>query len=375
MVDIIRQHVLGLESIPVNGATGITTFIRDTLRDGVKFNRPWRAGYGSAKGATDTKGKEIGRSVDLQFRHVIQGKLKLIPSKYTHRRCINIFKALNEKKIKCVSVQHRVGIPKTRLVTELDGIGVQYPGTVVVIELKTTQFTIKQHTARYKVPCKNKRKLTNGLINSEYTSHQLQTAFGMIGLRQQLNPKIKICGIVVVACTDGVKIYDVEREYINKSHFDVATTIRSLIPKSTISTVISKRVATTKSSSSPFTGLPDSPDAKEHVLKRLAQLGFNDIDKRLKRYGSFVARYTNAKTKTTRLAVVGLVHGPTPTFKAGDTKRNKLKEDAYTLWKKRKGKCTVQSYLCYYGSHHPEFIHHVEQIGKTHMSLVGPIKK
>ena len=63
--------------------------------------------------------------------------------------------------------QHAVVMPHLGIKTALDGVGVTESGAVVVIELKTTQHGLDRHNLLYKKVCQKKKKLSNGLLNSE----------------------------------------------------------------------------------------------------------------------------------------------------------------------------------------------------------------
>ena len=74
------------------------------------------------------------------------------------------------------------------------------------------------HSRLYGLPC-GAGKLSNHLPDTEKVHHQLQTAFGVLGLQERVGPKHKVIGRVVVSAKDGEKSYPCDSTFVRKSHF------------------------------------------------------------------------------------------------------------------------------------------------------------
>lgn len=101
----------------------------------------------------------------------------------------------------------------------------------MVIELKSTQRTHAEHCSTYKMACRRHPTMLNGMPNSEYTSHQLQTGFGMRALMKEHAKGHSVAGIVIVSCSDGkAAYYHVSPEYMRTSCFTVLSSRPRLEP-------------------------------------------------------------------------------------------------------------------------------------------------
>jgi hypothetical protein len=84
--------------------------------------------------------------------------------------------------------------------TELDGLGCRADGAPVVVEIKATGASLKEHQAGYRNVCIKRQRMLSGHPNTLDNRHQIQVAFGALccGTR---------AGIIVVSCRDGVTSY------------------------------------------------------------------------------------------------------------------------------------------------------------------------
>ena len=182
---------------PNKKTLGITTFISKKLRRGVRgYDRKWRKGK---RYLSPTKGKKIGRIIDCEFQRYLKGK----QCKSTRLR--SVLNALKINRIR--GLRPQLGVADYSIgggiTTQLDGLGViPKSKTVVVIELKTTQNTLQEHKLEYTQPSIKYPKMRNGCVNSEQTSHFIQTGFGMRALKKTFDIKYAVEGIVIVSCAD-----------------------------------------------------------------------------------------------------------------------------------------------------------------------------
>lgn len=214
--------------VKCGGAVGITTFISQSLRGGGGF-------YDTGERVAPTrkrqnKGMAIGRLIDVKFQEYVAAASPAgMPV-----RMRSIFKVLRQLKIQMLSTQvtvvdHSVG---GGVRTRLDGLGyIKRTQTFVVIELKTTQRDHKAHLRNYKVACRRAPEMTNGMANSEYNSHQLQTGFGMRAFEKMYSPKRPVEGLVIMNCSDGKStFYTVGPAFTRREAFAPAWTNPVLAP-------------------------------------------------------------------------------------------------------------------------------------------------
>lgn len=98
---------------------------------------------------------------------------------------------------------------------------VTHPAVIVAIELKCTTNTIDVHRQLYDLPC-GAGMLSNHLPDTELVHHQLQTAFGVLGVAARVGPKYRVIGRVVVSAADGETSYACSSVYVNERFFMVA---------------------------------------------------------------------------------------------------------------------------------------------------------
>ena len=175
--------------------------------------------------------------------------------------------------------------------------------------------------------------MTNGFLNTERNAHALQTAFGMIGLRELLPRKIKIDGLVIVCAADGTKCYTVDNQFVDEKKF----TIPSIQP------ALGQYVRNVS-----FQPLP-SNDVAQKVIERFLKkksISFN-VQKSMKnKYGSFCLLDTKNGNKC--YTVIALVYSQQS--RCGNKKRSQLEDDAAKLWMDKKRKVKVTSCILYFGS-------------------------
>lgn len=194
-----------------------------------------------------------------------------------------------------------------KLKTRIDMVGYKPPAkdpfgrsvgrpTIVVIELKCTQHTLDVHSRLYGLPC-GAGKLSNHLPDTEKVHHQLQTAFGVIGLQERIGPTHKVIGRVVVSASDGERSYGCDDVFVRKSHF-------SIRPVGGPATRAPKVNCTIQLMTMP----PGKTDQKEIVDALCTKLrGFTEVDLSGKCKVSFVARHPD----TLEAAAVSILNDPT----------------------------------------------------------------
>ena len=291
------------------GCCGITSYLRDVLRGGMKFTV--MAGSRHSK----EKGLQIGAKSDMLVRDKVNNN-----GTSTCPRTRHFFSALRQRGITATHAQVTVSLPHLSLKTSIDVVGTSGK-RVIVVEQKCTQCTLQEHINRYNEPCKKRRKLANGLLNTEFHAHQLQTAFGMLGLARRL-PGVVIEGIVVICMKDGARIYDVRPEFVNEALFAV--------PR--------PRAAPARAN---FTKAPTDNSALEGIMSKLALLGYPIRESRL-RYGSVVARGAKG------YIVVALVHTPDAASKTSDRRRRDVQADTRKLWRAKRKKVGVRGCIFFY---------------------------
>lgn len=341
--NLVRQ-LSTLTSSPPSGK-GITTVLKDHLRDGKKFVVPRTKRKGNRVGKiTAKKGRAIGNRVDHDFRNIIAGKLRLRECDPRHNRLRLLFKALDKRGIRCVRGQFQVSCPDLGIWTKLDAIGIK-GNSVVVIELKTTQFTREEHVDRYDRTCINRRKLTNGEPNNERTAHALQTAFGMLALSRKLPSSISIVGLVIVCTNDSAHLYDVDTKYLDTRYFKYHTTERK----------IGNYLKLVR-----FQPLPTTDHAVNMILTSLKPhigkaVTFRNI---LTSYGNKYGSFTLSLGKA-HYAIIVLVSSQTTIM--SQRRQQQVHDDAMKLWIDRKKKATISTFLVYfYQGSNP--IHAIEKL-------------
>ena len=271
---------------------GITTFIAKGLRSGCKFTvHGPRLQSGNAR-----SGKRIGSKSDRQVEQFVNnGK----PHSY-NERTTDFLNALRQREITPIHAKVYVPMPSLKLSTEIDVLGRDKDGSLVVVEQKCTQYTRDQFESMCHLPCVKQQRLKNGLLNTTYHAHQLQTAFSILALREHTTERVK--GIVVVCFKNGARVYDVASEFINPALFTGS-------------------VKTTRTQHRNFT----------HVESKHIDMPGYKSEPRL-RYGSHVF------SRVDEFVVVVL----------GNKGRVELQADVKKLWLAKKKKYTVRGFLFHF---------------------------
>lgn len=176
---------------------GVTAWIKSTLLCGVDFDRRGCPGQGTA-----TRGLMLGRKVDAAFKELCQ--TGAVPGGATigvKRRTRVIAAALQRAGVRPTGAN--VFVTRGQLKTHMDGVATAADGTAVVLELKCTQASLKNHELAYDVPCSRQPTITVAgvqLPNTERTHHQLQLAFGVLASGSA-------GGFVIVSTSNGAKLY------------------------------------------------------------------------------------------------------------------------------------------------------------------------
>lgn len=117
-------------------------------------------------------------------------------------RVTRIIAELGRQGVHMVASQVKVGMVENGVAirTELDGLGCRADGAPVVVEIKATGASLKEHQAGYRNVCIKRQRMLSGHPNTLENRHQIQVAFGALccGTR---------AGIIVVSCRDGVTSY------------------------------------------------------------------------------------------------------------------------------------------------------------------------
>jgi hypothetical protein len=326
-MDLVR----GLKLPRDQTCVGITTHLSRVLRGGTKFavhGPRIQAGKGSASKAGMARGSKSDLAVERFINH---GE-----SCAKNKPAVAFFRALKQVGIRPIRAKVYVSMPSVSLSAIIDAVGVMKDGTLVVLEQKTTQYSRKQHMEMYHTPCSKRRKLANGLPNTTFHAHQLQTALGMLALARQL-PRTRIIGKVVVCLKDDARVYDVRDEFVNPAFFTGSTP--------------AKREPAARSFAK-----PESKSGKANIMTAVAALGFRTAEPLL-RYGSLVASAGDT------LLVVGLVHSD-PKTKAVAQRRRDMQAETKRLWLAKKKKRPVRGCLLYYsteGVYRHEFVSSIKR--------------
>jgi hypothetical protein len=223
--------------------------------------------------------------------------LRRIKDKRARRIIDHISKRL---KLKVVDAQVPVVADEYKLKTSIDLLGVRQDA-IVVLEIKTTQFSLAQHNIRYNRLCIGAPTLRNKIPNSESMHHRLQTGFGVMGLRRLLPPGTPVVGRVIVATEDAVQSYGCPDTFTKPSLFATAMPL-------------SERRATSARarSSVKLMDLPEAPEDQHRVMAELAPLGLTRLCPTIKTDASFVVStpVIDSTDVPEGYAVVAIMHDP-----------------------------------------------------------------
>lgn len=250
---------------------------------------------GKSRACSD-KGLFIGRTTDHQLCKYYTRKLR----KLTDPRAKRIAAHLELKlKLKVIAAQIPVTLPEFKLKTSIDLLAIKAPDTAVVLEIKTTQFSLSAHNDRYKRQCIGTPLLQNGIPNCESSHHQLQTAFGILGLKRLLPSDAKVIGRVVVATDEAVQSYPCSESYIKRAHFSLP--MQDAMMAKSMAAIRAKLMR-----------LPAAKDSQLKIQRYFQKLGYPLICEGLKCEASFVLcdAVGDPKAKPTKYAVIAMIHDP-----------------------------------------------------------------
>lgn len=233
----LRSLVAGFASRePSSGKSkmGITTFIKQVLRMGVKFSPRRQKGNASRAGKALARGRAAHRLIETYCK---TGKT---PPAYrkdpVSRWTRGVARALVQAKIEplCCELPCELGQLKTNV--DMLGLGLSASGTpeLVCCEFKTTSLKQADHAKCYDAPCARRAVFGGGfgLPNSERSAHRVQVAFGIAALkntyREIADEPMRAC--VVVASDTSTVCYTAKP--IPASHYLLAAKMSSITAKS-----------------------------------------------------------------------------------------------------------------------------------------------
>jgi hypothetical protein len=109
-------------------------------------------------------------------------------------------------RLKVVDSHVLIGNPVWKMATEIDVLCQAAPGLgarLMIIEIKTTQYTLSQHQSVYKKPDPSVPEMRNRLPNSEYWHHQMQLAAMVRTVNECYSVSSPAGGYVLVSCSDN----------------------------------------------------------------------------------------------------------------------------------------------------------------------------
>lgn len=217
------------------------------------------------------------------------------------KRALRIIDHISKRlKLKVVDAQVPVKADEYKLKTSIDLVAVGRDA-IVVLEIKTTQFSLAQHNIRYNRLCIGAPMLRNKIPNSESMHHRLQTGFGVMGLRRLLPPGTPVVGRVIVATEDAVQSYGCPDTFTKPSLFATA------MPMS------ERRATSARARSSvKLMDLPEAPEDQHRVMAELAPLGLTRLCPAIKTDASFVVStpVIDSTDVPEGHAVVAIMHDP-----------------------------------------------------------------
>lgn len=213
---------------------GITTYIKDVLRNGVKFTPRRARGAGAARAG---KALQTGRATHRLIEKFCKtGKLpphyrKDVVSRWT-RGFANALAVARLEPLRC---ELPCSLGQLRTNVDLLAMGVTGDGAPVLacVEFKTTSHTQAAHTASYDAVCQKREVLGGclGLSNCEREAHRVQANFGVNALKATYPElaDLPIRPVVVVATTTGTLCY--HSKPIAASHFQLGASLSSVMSK------------------------------------------------------------------------------------------------------------------------------------------------
>ena len=214
------MHPLALQlqkarkKLSFKGMVGITTFIKKTLMQNIKYVPPKEARIKCKRGhnarIAQKRGLCLGRKLDKALQDFVEKGTKNI-------KIAPVLRRLRCSGLTLIAVQVPVVCKQLKIKTFIDALAVNSTGAVYVVELKNTQMTSKQHETTYSLPALKNNYLKKKLKNSEFNRHGLQAYFGVIGMRECYS--IKADPVVVINCSNGVRLQRFDKQQFHYGHF------------------------------------------------------------------------------------------------------------------------------------------------------------
>ena len=211
------QNSKGLPKPSADRAVGFHRYLDEALRGGIPFTCP-------RPGCPAEASLRQGRAIDNYFNKLVDQRKKP-PNSVAGTMAKNAERILKRNGIFPVRAQLCVSL-EDRIWTRIDAIGVRKRGSLwrpVVIELKSTMQTLKNHHSSYDKTCRRRKTLAViDLPNSERTAHNLQARFGATALATVPEFRgMSIEAVVVLVSRSGTQLYEVPSEQIPRHSFSV----------------------------------------------------------------------------------------------------------------------------------------------------------
>ena len=342
------SEIIAPVSIP-SRALGVTSFLKMKMQGNTPFRVDMKLCPARRPNVNHKRdqGLKNGRFTDHLFRRIIEKRERLNPTNRSHCGIVHVLRLLRENNIIITNTQVPVWDEDLEIKTILDGIGYSTKANqICVFELKSTTFTVEEHIFRYNRRCSNRPMLVNGMINCERNMHALQTAFGMFCVKEMT--KKTACGVVVVVCSNGAKLYHVDKGLAIREAFGNLTRV-PMVP-----TV--QRQPTTK-----FVTLPSkSTSAYKDLFQTIVSAGYTSLRPCTKETINCSGVAEALSKRGTFIAAVGIISG-----RSHKSTRDKhvamLNSDCRKLWLASKRKSTVSALLIVPGNNG----FNIRRIGKT----------
>lgn len=294
------------------GSVAIRRYIQDTLRRKNDFVRytPFKRSAASKESGLHT-GRNYDHRIRWYYERVLEEKEEKEKKKKKKKkgkddkakdeppdeRMLLIIHHIEKTlgiTIVATQVPVSVNFGSHKLDTRIDLVGMK-GGAYVVIELKCSEQTLTQHEQSYHLPCSPGKWLANMLPDTENVQNQLQTAFGVLGLRNRVSQGASIKGRVVYSTTDAVRSYECAEKYIQHTHFQIKPHY-SLFPKHSHGV------------KAEFLKMPEDTSLHHNIVAAVESVckGFTEVLFGVPCAASFFVK----KTGSAERAVIGILHDP-----------------------------------------------------------------
>ena len=234
--DQVRELVLGLEPREASGKAkmGITTFIKQILRNGVKFSPRRQKSNATRAGKALARGRAAHRLIETYCK---TGKT---PPAYrkdpVSRWTRGVARALVQAKIEPLRCELPCDLGQLKTNVDMLGLGLSASGApeLVCCEFKTTSLKHADHSKCYDAPCTRRAVFGGGfgLANTEREAHRVQVAFGIEALKNSYPAlaDLPMRACVVVASDTATVCYTAKP--IPASHYVLAAKMSAITTKS-----------------------------------------------------------------------------------------------------------------------------------------------